>query len=287
MDDVRRLIASDHLEKAIAVLLADGSRPSAELRDELTSHQAQLARTRKESRRGLMSADGEAKARTRVRYAVLDLLTALPQESVDVDDPASAQDTVTTSGTQPSSPSPTVFISYNHADADAADRLRSALEAAGIGVRIDRAAMGAGEDIESFIRDSIRETDVTLAVISQRSLLSAWVAMEATTTFVQESVSGRYRFIACYLEDDFFRHDFLIDATDRIDERIAEIDALIPEYAERKIDTVDLNGEKSRLFALRNSLGDFLKRLRGSLTLDVRDGAFEESVSRIVETIHG
>ena len=62
---------------------------------------------------------------------------------------------------------------------------------------------------------------------------------------------------------------------------------MLPEYAERKLDTVDLNGEKSRLFKLRNNLGDVLTRLRGSLTLDVREGAFDESLGRIVETVRG
>ncbi len=280
MDEIRSLIASDHLEQAIERLLGTEGARHPELRDELTAHRAQLARTKRESRRGLISPDDEGQARTRVRYAVLDLLSGLGESP-----PAAEEDQP---GAQPGTPAaPTVFISYNHDDSEAADRLRGALESAGIEVRIDREAMRAGEDIEAFIQDSIEGTDVTLAVISRRSLLSAWVALEAATTFAHEEVSGRPRFIACYLEDDFFRQDFLLEATDRIDERIAEIDRLIPEYAARKLDTVDLNGEKSRLFKLRNNLGDFLRRLRGSLTLDIRQGAFDGSVSRIVETVRG
>ncbi|MFQ5628945.1 MAG: toll/interleukin-1 receptor domain-containing protein [bacterium] len=178
-----------------------------------------------------------------------------------------------------------VFISYNHNDKEVALKLKTVLEENSIQVRIDREAMQAGEDIKGFIEDSIRETDVTLSVVSNQSLLSAWVAMETINTFYHEKFNSDKKFIACYIDDDFFRTDFLLEAIDKIDVRITEIDEMISRYNEKKLDTVDLNDEKTRLFELRNSLGKFLKRLRNTLCLDIRENMFGVSVEKIVSSI--
>jgi HEAT repeat protein len=178
-----------------------------------------------------------------------------------------------------------VFISYNHEDRLVADKLKSALEAEGIIVTIDNAAMRAGVSIQEFIESSIRDSDLTLSIVSNRSLLSAWVALESITAFYSEKLRGDKRFIACYLDDDFFETGFRLKATEQIDAKIKDIDDKIPKYIERKIDTNDLNGEKSRLIKLRNDLGDILQKLKDSLTLDIRESEFDRSLARIIKSI--
>jgi len=182
---------------------------------------------------------------------------------------------------------PTVFISYNHADSELAEKLNAALKKNGIEVRIDRAVMEAGATIQEFIESSIRETDVTISIVSNRSLLSAWVALESIETFYKEKSDGGKKFIACYIDDDFFGTDFRLKATKQIDAKIADIDNKIPAYIALKIDTNDLNNQKSRLYKLRNNLGDILVRLRESLCLDLRGDKFDESVLKIVSAIKG
>jgi hypothetical protein len=178
-----------------------------------------------------------------------------------------------------------VFISYNHEDRLVADKLKSALEAEGIIVTIDNAAMRAGASIQEFIESSVRDSDLTLSIVSNRSLLSAWVAMESITAFYSEKLRGDKRFIACYLDDDFFKIDFRLNATDQIDARIGEIVKQIPEYDARKLDTNDLNNEKTRLYDLRNNLGKILEKLKDSLTLDIRESEFDGSLARIIKSI--
>jgi len=179
----------------------------------------------------------------------------------------------------------TVFISYNHGDSEIADKLKAALEEKGIVVRIDKAIMDAGADIQGFIESSIRDTDVTLSIVSNRSLLSAWVALESITAFYNEKLQSNKKFIACYIDDDFFKTDYRLKATKQIEAKIEEIEKLIPEYVALKIDTDDLNSQKTRLYKLRSNLGDILLRLKESLSLDVREGRFDDSLARIVKTI--
>lgn len=178
-----------------------------------------------------------------------------------------------------------VFISYNHSNRDVAIKVKNALEKNGIKVLIDYEIMDAGENISEFIQNSIQTTDVTLSIVSNNSLLSSWVGMETTLTFYQEKLQNKKKFIACYLDDDFFQTDFRLEATKKIDEQISKIDAKIPEYTKLKIDTNDLNDEKSRLHKLRSDLGEYLQRLRETLTLDIRDESFDQSIVDIINTI--
>lgn len=271
-DRIRRLMKVDDLEGAIEELLAHAGGGQSELADDLIKLKGDLYRSEKEHRRGLITDEEKNKTRARAHYSILEALKSIDEAAAS---PAAGR---------PLS-APAVFISYNHRDADVADRLKAALEKSGISVRIDKAAMEAGDNIREFIERSVRDTDVTLSVVSNHSLLSAWVALESIETLQLEKFRADKRFIACYIDDDFFETDYRLKATKQIDAEIEKIDRLIPEYIARRIDTDDLNGQKSRLFDLRNNLGLILQRLRNSLCIDVREERFDENVARIVKAI--
>ena len=289
-DRIRQLIRDDKTEKAIEELLPLVKGKDDDLYNDLNNHQAALAKNKKDSRRGLITSEEENKTRTRVRLAIQEMLkeiekllpVSMPQANVLEGGKAdSIEPTIVPEK------APSVFISYNHADSKIADKLKAALEQNGIVVRIDRAVMEAGANIQEFIESSIRDTDVTLSIVSNRSLLSAWVALESIGTFYNEKFAGKKKFIACYIDDDFFRNDFRLNATKQIDAKIEEINNLIPAYIAEKIDTVDLDGQKTRLYRLRNNLGDILQRLKESLSLDIREDTFDESLAKIVSAIKG
>jgi hypothetical protein len=277
-DEIRQMISADRLEKAIEKLISsmsgtDKDLPNQALTNELTVLQATLAKNQRDSRRGLISTQEENRTRRRICYALLEILNEMKDHNRIGEDAITGSD------------APNVFISYNHGDREVADKLKRALEKEGIGVRIDHAVMSAGENIQGFIESSIRETDITLSIISNRSLLSAWVALESIHTFYHEKFASDKKFIACYVDDDFFRTDFRLNSTKQIDAKIDEIDRLILKYMAQKIDTNDLNNQKSRLFKLRNNLGDILLRLKESLCVDIRGDRFDEGVTRIIGSI--
>jgi hypothetical protein len=178
-----------------------------------------------------------------------------------------------------------VFLSYNHADARTAGVIRKALETGGIAVRIDSKDMDPGEQIREFILKSVGSTSATVCLVSSASLLSGWVALESLLALTVEELWGKRRFIACYLDEDFLDLGFSVKATDIVDRRIAALDKLMEKHRAKRIDTAELNDEKSRLFRLRGGLGEVLARLRGGLCLDVRSRKRAASLEKLVESL--
>ncbi len=117
----------------------------------------------------------------------------------------------------PIPPDPKVFISYNHSNSETAKKIQEVLQKAEIDVIIDKDNMLAGDSIKEFIENSIRDSTVTLSLVSNESLKSAWVAMETIDTFFHERYMKHRKFIACYLDDDFFQAEYTLQAVDEID----------------------------------------------------------------------
>ena len=182
---------------------------------------------------------------------------------------------------------PKVFISYNHNDSKVALKIRDALEKENIEVIIDQEDMMAGTEIKNFIERSIGESTVTVSLVSNKSLKSAWVALETIDTFFLARYQKNKRFIGCYLDDDFFQPDYTLKTIGEIEAQIKTNQNLIPEYQQKMIDTRDLNNENTRLLALRSNLDGIVGRLRDSLCLDVREETFNQSMQKLIQAIQG
>lgn len=175
------------------------------------------------------------------------------------------------------------FISYNHKDKADAERLKLALRAAGHEVVIDSEAMAPGEDIKSFIEKCIRQSDVTLSLVSRNSLLSAWVAMESIGTFYTEKNIDKGRFIAAYIDGSFFERKFTDEALDEIEKQISEIKTIMVSRLEKDRGIADLENELKRRRDLRNNLDEIVRRLRESLCVDLTGEKFQGGVDFILK----
>jgi len=185
----------------------------------------------------------------------------------------------------PRSSKPRVFISYNHSDSETVSRLIKLLRDNDIDVTVDTDAMAPGERISDFIERSIRDCDVVVSVISSQSLQSAWVASETIQSISRIHWLREGALIACFLDDDWTQPEFRLQCTRQIDERLQRIERLLPDYAAQRLDSTDLNEEKTRLYSLRNSLGDLLATFKEALCLDIRGERFPDSGKRLVEAI--
>jgi hypothetical protein len=178
-----------------------------------------------------------------------------------------------------------VFISYNHMDKEIAIKISNRLKLAKIDVIIDRESMIAGDSINDFIENSIRITDVTVSLVSNKSLKSSWVAMETINTFFCQKFSSNKKFIGCFIDMDFFRPEFTLEVVCEIDAQIKKNFNLIKEHQNRMLDTREFNNLNSRLLTLRNNIDEIVHRLRECLCLDFSEPEFENSMKKLIIAI--
>jgi hypothetical protein len=198
--------------------------------------------------------------------------------------PENQEKTIGQSATAPSL-TPSVFISYSSKDRAIVEFLDKKLRENGLQVIVDYRDLQPGKNITDFIAESVKTSAATLCVISRASLLSGWVSHEVTSTFHLRQWNEAKKFIAGFLEDDFFEPAFRLDLTKQIDHKIAEIEQLIPEYGKQRLDTEELNIDKTRLYDLRNNLGKILHALKENLSVDLREPNFAAGIDRVVNTL--
>ncbi|WDP91934.1 MAG: toll/interleukin-1 receptor domain-containing protein [Desulfobacter sp.] len=244
-DQLRTLISKqDNIEAAIDALypLLGGE----EEKLLLDNWGAQLAAGREDWRAGIIGNGEYSQTRARIRMAVLKMISEI----------------------SPSDHS--VFISYSHKDRRTAAMIADELKKEGISVVIDSEALDEGGNIKGFILDAIKKTDVTLSLVSNSSLMSAWVCLETVHSFDRALFDDGKRIIACYIDDDFFRPGFQIELTGKIDKKLAEIDGYIRDALEQGLDFASLNQNRSRLLDLKHHLGRILNALQEHKCLDLK-----------------
>lgn len=263
--EVKKMVGNNNLAGAITALL----KLTAQLPDEnnqVMVLSAKIKDINKKENLGVISFDDAMMSRNQVSYALLQLATSL--------------ETVFEENAEKK-----VFISYNHADAAVANKIKDTLRAEEIEVTIDSEKMAAGEDIKAFIEKCVRETDITLSVVSKKSLLSAWVAMESMNTFYLEKGTNSKKFIPCYIDPEFFNHSFTDNAIDETDAKLELLDSLFAKRIEQKQGIDDIDDERARLLDLKHNMDKIIGRLRNSLCVDIREENFEPGMKKIIQTI--
>ena len=179
---------------------------------------------------------------------------------------------------------PKVFISYNHKDQEVAIKIKEKLESSGIKVIIDIEAMSTGENISEFIKKCIKESGITLSLISSNSLMSAWVAMETIWSSYDETLRNRF-FMPCNIDDSFFKISFTDLTLDVIEERTSEVSDTISYRLKKGRGIEDLAGEHTRLNRLRVELPSIISRLKNSLCVSLIDGHFDSGMEKVIKDI--
>jgi hypothetical protein len=271
IEKLRELIAKNQAGTAIDTFL-QLSKNDTDLYTQATVLSAKFNDVRKKENLYLISTGEASIIRNQVNYAALDLINEY-EKKVSSGEAVSTQKSV--------------FISYNHNDNAVANKLKEKLEGYNIMVAIDSEMMHAGEDIKEYIEKGVRNTTATVSIVSKKSLLSSWVAMETINTYNLEKADSNNRFIPCYIEDDFFSRSFTDEALDVIDEDLKKMEVLIKNRVDKGRNTRDLNNEYTRLKELSHNLDEIVRRLRESLCIDIRDANLDKNISKIVDRIKG
>ena len=267
IEQIRTLIKSNKVDKALELLKGlTNSKPALDiLVDKLISEWKDV---RRKEIIGSLNYEKGMECKAELSNAVLGVLTQLKNYIP----PAEVFDK-------------RVFISYNHNDKEIANRLKEKLKAQQIDVIIDTEKMLAGQDIKEFIEESIRDSEATISVISNKSLLSSWVAMETINTFYHKKFLKEKKFIACYVEADFFRRSFTDEACERIEIELNDILAAKKKRIDQARDTRDLDNEFTRYNELKNSMDEIVRHLRESLCIDISGNNLDQNFQKIADTI--
>ena len=177
-----------------------------------------------------------------------------------------------------------IFISYNHHDKEMAIKVAMYLDQQGFEVIRDEEAMRAGENIRAFILRALKESAVTVSLVSRNSLLSAWVAMETVYSHAETDLDKR-NFIPLVVEGSFFQPGFTDEALDVTDGKTNELNQRIQQRLEKNRGIRDLQEELQRYRDLAHHLDGIVARLKQTLCLDITGSNFESSMAKVVETL--
>ena len=174
-----------------------------------------------------------------------------------------------------------IFISYNHLDKSQATKVIKKLKAEGFEVIWDDDAMKSGDNIRKFIIKSIKESDLTLLLVSRNSLLSAWVAME-TINSQNAVVLGEHNFVSAYIDDTVLSRKFTDIALDNIEREISEISELIKLRLSKGWGIQDLHTELQRYRSLQHGIDGIISKLKDSFYIDISGEFFEKGMNKLI-----
>lgn len=178
-----------------------------------------------------------------------------------------------------------IFISYSTKNLNEAEKLRDDLKRNGFEVFIDKIDFKPGELIKNHIENFVRNSDVTISIISQESLYSTWVITEILRSFDKEKNSNQISFLACYLDKSFLSRDFADNLFDYVD---SEIKDLTKRISNRLINMGNINEyaeDLDRYFEMKFHLDKIFKRLRTSVCIDISEDTYDQSLIKIIETL--
>ena len=139
-----------------------------------------------------------------------------------------------------------VFISYYHKDKDTANKIEHELKKEGFKVIIDDIDMKTGDNIEAFIKKCIRESEVTLLIVSSNSLSSTWVALEIIYSQYESDIRDRH-FMPCIIDYSIFDPEFPDKTLDKLKKEIKFIDERINKRTINRDGIEDIQNERTRL----------------------------------------
>ncbi|MCC6727179.1 MAG: toll/interleukin-1 receptor domain-containing protein [Saprospiraceae bacterium] len=282
-NDILELLVNDQVGNAIKALRA--AKPDDDIVLNLAGQWNSLQRS---ITAGRISHENAVLSTNQIRGGLMDITKELPSDlrvEVALDPPTEPLNTKK-EGDSASNKLPKVFLSYSQKDMPQAKKVREFLGKNGIQVTIDSEAMELGEDIESFIYKSIKETDITLSLVSKNSLLSAWVGMESMNMLTAEKITDK-KYLAVVADKSFFEPKFVREAIGEIDGKIKELDEEISFRRKENIGIEDIQGDLTRLSKLRQGLTTIIANLKTRLHANIEGENFDEGMAKVLKAIKG
>ncbi len=275
-EQIQQLISTGQTEEALQLLVK--SAPDAILL------QARYNQGKKQYNMGLIEFGEWSRIQAQINYAALELAGSAKVSSAQTGQSSPTQTGGQGYSTGGNSSAKKVFISYNHKDSEAVNKIKVYLENKGVDVKIDTEDLSATEAKSKILSiRNFKDNDFILFVASNNSLRSGWVGYEQTLATFAELLD-RMKIINVRLDAECFRDDLPLDVAREVRGEIVKLDELIEQY-KAGIPFTNVTTKRQRLEKFRLGIADLIDRLQNSLTLDVGVDNFEVSMSRVLAAI--
>lgn len=179
-----------------------------------------------------------------------------------------------------------IFISYSPEDIDFVRKLKQAIEAENIGETIDIESLKFGDNLQEFLERSVRQTDITISIISKHSLQSVWVIAESLETLMYEKIERKKKFLPIYIDQTCFDDSFYLKVGSGIDEALAKLKHFIAQALQENLGISHYEQKRKRLSDLRNHLDTVLVKLHSIHLADFSNTRkFHENLPKLIESI--
>lgn len=164
-----------------------------------------------------------------------------------------------------------VFISYSTKDQAAKDELCAFLDQHKISYWLDENDLEIGQDIGTNLKNSLREARYTLMLVSDNSLKSGWVGMEAMFRLMEEEVTDSTRLVCIVTDTAVFDIKYPIVLQQHFRKKRTEMEALRAEMLAEEGDTKVYDIEIHRLASVNP--GMLMEKIRNHLSVVLSDPA--------------
>jgi hypothetical protein len=268
-EQIQQLIAAGRTEEALVLLALSV--------DDALLLQAQFSNGKRQFNMGLIDFNDWQRIQSRINYAALEMAGGSSFKP----------NTPTVEKSQPVQAAPVqrkVFISYNHDDMEVALKSKVFLEKKGFDVIMDEEDLPPGKLIMDFIKESIRAADAVLSIVSAKSLKSGWVGQESVASMYAVWLADK-KFIPVRLDNVAFDIDFMLEAQENIQNKLAELDTKIDKLRKLGGDPRAYDDDRNRLMELKNNLGIIIQRFKSVNMLEITDLKFEANMEKVAQEI--
>lgn len=278
----------DDIKAQIQELISLGKTEEAlELLEQLTNDaillQSRFNGAKKQYGMGLIDFSEWSRIQAQINYAALEMMNSVkskPSPSKLVD---KAKEPATQEVKKEEKPKAKVFISYTHQDSFAMKAVKEYLEKKKVKVYIDLNDLSAGESIQGFIDEALRNNDFVISVISQNSLRSGWVSKELVVAKYLNKTSSNW--IPVSIDDAWSNNQFFFDANKQIEKQIAEVREQIGNAIKENLDISPFIDDEKRLQDLKANLGTTISDLKKVLVIDISGQLFDIGMKKVLEKI--
>ncbi|MCB0620872.1 MAG: toll/interleukin-1 receptor domain-containing protein [Saprospiraceae bacterium] len=181
-----------------------------------------------------------------------------------------------------------IFISYSRRDGQVAQQVKEILQKSGFDVEIDVDSFAFGDHIEDRLVQAVRETDLTLGIISNHSLRSVWVATELINTLLLEKLLRRQRFLGILLDQQVFSTDFYNEVRTTLENRRQDLDRSITSSVAADDDIQRFVEERDRVRNYLHYQDLLFRRLQQYIQVDAFTPAGRETnLQRLADQLRG